>query len=159
MIAANSTFQSESALQNRASVVRPGRGRRAREIEKVTIRIKDAVEAIRSIAADARFRNDVIGRSFPGNHQGAEERPKFPFAGNVRFRFVIDQSAGTIGDAEAQARGVIDFSGHGSRSAGREKRRECGKDLLQCLPAEPSEAWGSIGCHRRRSKQNRWPAA
>ena len=40
MIAANSTFQSESALQNRASVVRPGRGRHKQEIEKVTIRMK-----------------------------------------------------------------------------------------------------------------------
>src|SRR5271155_5751611 len=110
-IATDTSFDAKGSLENRSTVVGAGTSGPAGEVEHVAIEIKDTINAVGAIAAQAGFRLDANGWAFALDEHGAEERAKFPFAGNFCFVLIFDQGAGAIGNADTEARGVVDLPG------------------------------------------------
>src|SRR5208282_4119670 len=118
MIAADAALQADKCLQDGAAILWPGKIRGEREIEQVGVQIERSIETIGGIAAEARLCADIVRQALARDHHGAEERAALPCTRHVCFPLTVDERAGPVGNAEAEARGVIDLSGKQRGAAG-----------------------------------------
>src|SRR5580704_17007423 len=109
MISADSALQPEESLEDFPTVMRSGRVGATRKIEQIAIEIKHVIETVGSITAETGFRADAVRWAFARNEHRRKERAEFPLPSNVGLFFVFDQSAGAVGYAKAESRGVVNF--------------------------------------------------